>query len=70
MGNFYAKDGNANGGTYAYSGTLGQFGGNVVVPDSVSVTLTPIPAGAILFGSGLIALAGTRKKILFGNLFR
>lgn len=58
LGNFYAKDGNSNGGTYAYSGTLGVFGNNVVVPDSV----TPIPAAVWLLVSGLVGLIGIRRK--------
>ena len=46
MGNFDAKDGNANGGVYAYSGTNGSFGNNIVVPDT---TPAPIPAAGWLF---------------------
>jgi hypothetical protein len=58
MGNFYAKDGNAQGGTYAYSGTCGSFGNNVVVPDSV----VPIPGAVWLLGTGLIGIIGIRRK--------
>ena len=59
FGNFYAKDGNSNGGTYAYRGTQGQFGDNVLVPDTVP---TPIAAAAWLFGSGLVGLVGIRTR--------
>jgi hypothetical protein len=58
LGNFYAKDGNADGGVYAYSGTSGVFGNNVVVPD----TVTPLPAAAWLLGSGLAGLIRIRRK--------
>ncbi|HVP79222.1 MAG TPA: hypothetical protein VMV04_15150 [Thermodesulfobacteriota bacterium] len=67
MGNFYAKDGNASGGTYAYSGTLGLFGNNVVVPDSVVV---PIPGAAWLLSSGLASMIGIRgRKKFFSQKF-
>ena len=58
LGNFYAKDGNANGGTYAYSGTLGVFGNNVVVPDTV-----PLPGAILLLGPGLVGMAAMRKRL-------
>ncbi len=61
MGNFYAKDGNTNGGTYAYSGTLGTFGNNVVVPDSVAPV--PLPAAFWLFGSGAAALGFLKRRL-------
>jgi hypothetical protein len=59
MGNFYAKDGNASGGVYAYSGIDGSFGNNVVVPDTTPV---PLPAAFWLFGSGLAGLVGLRSR--------
>jgi hypothetical protein len=60
-GNFYARDGAAGEGVYAYSGTKDVFGNNVVVPGST--VLTPVPAAAHLFGSGLIGLGAVRKGV-------
>lgn len=60
LGDFYAKDGNDPGQlpVFAYSGTSSGFGGNVAVPDSV----VPIPGAAYLFGSGIVALIGLKRR--------
>ncbi|MBU4232791.1 MAG: hypothetical protein KKF43_09720 [Proteobacteria bacterium] len=68
-GDFYAKDGNNDGGNYAFNKGFGTDPGSdtedfnpwIVVPDSKTAVI-PIPGTVLLLGSGLVGLGLLRFR--------